>query len=199
MLKPAKGLGGVVAILVATVLLGLMAHRLSLWPVSHLDLHVPTPASSPSGAADPVAPNVTKETYSVVRVLDGDTIEVMRDRRTERVRLNGIDCPEKGQPFGTGAKQFTSRLAFGQAVTIRSSGHDRYGRTLGDIVLPDGRSLNQELVRAGMAWWYRQYSKDKTLEDLESEARSQKRGLWSDPHPIAPWEWRRGRRPPVSP
>jgi micrococcal nuclease len=130
----------------------------------------------------------------VVRVLDGDTIEVMHDGQAERVRLNAVDCPEKGQAFGTAAKQFTSSLVFGQTVTVRSSGRDRYRRTIGDVVLPDGRSLNQELIKAGMAWWYRHYSKDRTLEDLESEARSQKRGLWSDADPIAPWEWRRGSK-----
>lgn len=111
--------------------------------------------------------------------------------------MNAVDCPERGQPFGTAARKFTSGLVFGQTVTVRPSGKDRYGRTIGDVVLPDGRSLNQELVKAGMAWWYRQYSNDKSLENLELEARSQKRGLWSDAHPIAPWEWRHRSR--VSP
>jgi endonuclease YncB( thermonuclease family) len=133
----------------------------------------------------------------VVRVLDGDTIDVMHDGRSERIRLNAVDCPEKGQAFGTRAKEFASSLVFGQTVTVHSTGRDRYGRTIADVVLPDGRSLNQELVKAGMAWWYRAYSKDKTLESLESEARSQKRGLWSDAHPVAPWEWRRSKRSAV--
>jgi endonuclease YncB( thermonuclease family) len=88
----------------------------------------------------------------VVRVVDGDTIDVMHDGRSERVRLNAVDCLEKGQAFGTATKQFTSSLVFGQSVTVRASGQDRYGRTIGDVILSDGRSLNQELVRAGMAW-----------------------------------------------
>ena len=135
--------------------------------------------------------NPTPEfTGPVVAVIDGDTIDVMHDGQSERVRLDAVDCPERGQAFGARAKQFTSSLVFGQNVTVRSSGQDRYGRTIGDVLLPDGRSLNQELVKSGMAWWYGTHSDSKTLENLESEARSQRRGLWSDAHPTAPWEWR---------
>lgn len=131
----------------------------------------------------------------VVRIIDGDTLEVLHDRSPVRVRLEGIDCPEKAQPFGTKARQFAAELAFNELVTVKDHGKDRYGRTLGEVVLPDGRSLNQELVRAGFAWWYRRYSKDKTLEALEAAARAEKRGLWADPHAVAPWDWRRGKRP----
>ena len=71
----------------------------------------------------------------------------------------------------------------------------RYGRTVAVVILPDGRSLNAELVRAGLAWWYRRYAPDdETLERLEREAREARRGLWGDPEPIPPWEWRRGTR-----
>jgi endonuclease YncB( thermonuclease family) len=77
-------------------------------------------------------------------------------------------------------------------VTVRVRDIDRYKRTVAEIVLPDGRNLNQELVRAGLAWWYRQYArKEMVLRDLEQRARAAKRGLWSDPNPVAPWEWRR--------
>ena len=131
-----------------------------------------------------------------VRILDGDTIEVLHEGKAERIRLNGIDCPEKRQAFGTKAKQFTSSLVAGKQVTVKATGKDRYGRTIGDVILPDGKNLNQELVRAGYAWWYRQYSKDKTLEKLEAEARKAKRGLWADKAPIPPWEFRRQRKRP---
>jgi hypothetical protein len=68
---------------------------------------------------------------------------------------------------------------------------------VGEIILPDGRNLNQEIVRAGLAWWYQQYARRETvLRDLEQEARAAKRGLWIDPKPVAPWEWRKGRWPP---
>ena len=91
-------------------------------------------------------------TARVVGVSDGDTITVLDGTTQVKVRLNGIDCPEKGQPFGARAKQLTSELGFGKSVTVCPSGADRYGRTLGEVVLPDGRVLNRELVEAGMAW-----------------------------------------------
>ncbi len=134
-------------------------------------------------------------TGRVVGISDGDTIKVMRDGRAERVRLYGIDCPEKAQPWGTRARQFTGDLVFGKTVTVRVRDVDRYGRTVGEVILPDGRSLNRELVRAGLAWWYRQYAKhDGELERLEAQARRGRLGLWRDPDPIAPWEWRREGR-----
>jgi len=116
--------------------------------------------------------------------------------RWSKIRLHGIDTPERKQPFGTRARQFASELTFQQTVTVRVRDTDRYGRLVAKVILPDGRSLNRELVTAGMAWWYRQYAKDDTtLAKLEAEARSAKRGLWSDPHAVAPWTWRKqGKR-----
>lgn len=132
----------------------------------------------------------------VVAVKDGDTLEVMKEGAAVRVRLYGIDCPEKGQAFGERAKQFASGLAFGKAVKVIEKNRDRYGRTVGEVILEDGRSLNRELVRAGLAWWYRQYAKkDAELEALEREAREAKAGLWADADPVPPWNWRRGKRP----
>lgn len=130
----------------------------------------------------------------VVGVMDGDSIRVMRNGKAEQVRLQGIDCPERKQAFGARAKQFTSEVVFGKDVTVRETGRDRYGRTLGDVNLSDGRTLNHELLKAGYAWWYRQYSKDARLGDLEDEARLAQRGLWADPEPVPPWEWRRIKR-----
>lgn len=118
----------------------------------------------------------------------------MRQGRGEKVRLYGIDCPEKGQAFGNKAKQFTSKMVFGKEVKVKTHGCDRYGRILGDVFTPDGKSLNQELVRAGFAWWFRRYSDDANLKRLEAEAKANKRGLWADPHAMPPWEWRRGCR-----
>jgi micrococcal nuclease len=126
----------------------------------------------------------------VVVVVDGDTIDVMHGEEAERIRLNGIDCPEKDQCFGECAKQFTSDLALGKEVTVRAMGHDRHGQPIGDVILPDGLNLNQELVQAGMAWWFRRYSNDSTLEQLEEEAKAAKRGLWADCNPIPPWDFR---------
>ena len=129
----------------------------------------------------------------VVGVTDGDTITVLDGTTPVKVRLNGIDSPEKGQPFGARAKQLTSKLAFGIDVTVRPLGRDRYGRVLGEVILPDGRVLNRELVAAGMAWHYARYSKDETLARLERQARKGRVGLWSKPRPVAPWEFRAAR------
>lgn len=130
-------------------------------------------------------------TGEVVAIVDGDTIRVMHDGAAERIRLHGIDCPEAGQPFGTRAQQFTSALAFNQEVTVHVRDVDRYGRTVADIILPDGRNLNRELVAAGLAWSYERYAPEAAdLAKLEAKARAEKRGLWSDASPMPPWEWR---------
>ncbi len=120
---------------------------------------------------------------------------MLHNGQGERIRLHGIDCPEKRQAFGNRAKQFTSTLVFGNTVTVQVMDRDRYGRTVGEVLLPDGRSLNRELVKAGFAWWYWRYAPDdETLAQLEREARRTKRGLWADPNPIPPWQWRMMRR-----
>ena len=128
----------------------------------------------------------------VVGVTDGDTIKVLHNGHPEVVRLRGIDAPEKRQPYGTRAKELVASLTLGKTVTVHTTGRDRYGRLLGEVVLPDGRILNRELVRAGYAWWFRRYSADPTLARLETEAREARRGLWADRHSIPPWEFRRG-------
>ncbi len=128
----------------------------------------------------------------VVGVVDGDTIDVMREGVAVRIRLDGIDCPEKKQAYGTRAKQFTSRLAFGKEVRILDKGPDRYGRTIGEVILPDGTSLNKHLVAEGYAWWYQRYSDDEELKRLQQEAREANKGLWADPSVIPPWIYRMG-------
>ena len=107
----------------------------------------------------------------VVSVLDGDTIEVLHNSRAERVRLNGIDCPEKGQAYGKKAKQATSALVFGKEVTLQTHGKDKYGRTIADVLLPDGTNVNQMLVKDGWCWWYRKYAPGNViLGELERRA-----------------------------
>lgn len=134
----------------------------------------------------------------VIGVSDGDTITVLRDRTPVKLRLHGVDAPETGQDFGTQAKALTSKLAFGQTVSVKVVDTDRYGRLVAEVSLADGRLLNHELVRAGLAWWYRKYAPhDHDLERLESDARTGRRGLWADPEPTAPWDYRQG--PPLPP
>jgi micrococcal nuclease len=127
---------------------------------------------------------------TVVRVIDGDSIVILMQKTQYEIRLEGVDCPEMGQPFGKAAKKFTSKMAFGKTVTISVKEKDKYGRTVGTVYLEDGTNLCRELVRAGLAWWYRQYSDDAILAELEEEARVAKRGLWALPDPQPPWQKR---------
>ena len=136
----------------------------------------------------------------VVGISDGDTVTllVQDDRRQfqTRFRLTEIDTPERGQPWGTRARQALAGKVFRQQVRIVSEGVDRYDRMLGKIYL-EGRDINREMVREGHAWAYRQYLSDKSLLDDERRAREAGAGLWSMPEAqqVPPWEWRRsGRR-----
>ena len=130
----------------------------------------------------------------VVAVIDGDTIDVLYEGQAVRVRLAEIDCPEKKQAFGKKAKERTSELVFGKRVHVEPSTIDRYGRAVAKVLLPDGSSLNEALLRDGFAWWYRRYSKDPRLGEIEDEARGARRGLWADPSPTPPWKFRKRHR-----
>jgi endonuclease YncB( thermonuclease family) len=127
----------------------------------------------------------------VVKVIDGDTVDVLRDGRPLRVRLFGIDAPEKGQPFGQAAKRYATELTALKVVEVRGETLDRYGRTVGELLLPGGQSVNRRLVEAGYAWHYAKYSNDPVLARLEQEARAARRGLWQDKAPEPPWDYRR--------
>lgn len=128
-----------------------------------------------------------------VRVLDGDTIEVLvPNNHNVRVRLANIDAPEKSQPYGQRSKQNLTQLVAGQTVTVIDLGGDQYGRRIGRVMV-NGQEANVEQVRAGMAWVYARYNHDEQLPGLENEARAQRAGLWADPYPTAPWDYRHGR------
>jgi endonuclease YncB( thermonuclease family) len=136
-------------------------------------------------------------TGPVIRVLDGDTIEVLHKKHPERIRLSGIDCPEKGQPFEEKAMHAMSALVFGKEVTVQLHGKDKDRHTLADVVLPDGTHVNNMMVAGGWCWWYPKYAlQNRDLKRLESEARIGKRGLWADPYPVPPWEWQKWRKRP---
>nr|EMA0849167.1 thermonuclease family protein [Escherichia coli]EMA0898880.1 thermonuclease family protein [Escherichia coli] len=126
----------------------------------------------------------------VVRVLDGDTIDVMLSQHPVRVRLVNIDAPEKKQEYGRWSEKIMKSLVAGKTVTVTYFQRDRYGRILGQVYAPDGMNVNQFMVRAGAAWVYEQYNTDPVLPVLQGEARQQKRGLWADSAPVPPWVWR---------
>lgn len=130
----------------------------------------------------------------VVSVKDGDTIEILHGGRLEKVRLECIDAPEIGQPFGKQAKYTLGALVFGQEIRVRVLGQDRYGRTLGEVFLPDGSSVNRQMVARGMAWNYEKYCTDPVYARLESEARKAGLGLWRERNPEPPWEFRSRKR-----
>lgn len=130
----------------------------------------------------------------VVAVHDGDTITVLIDRRQVKVRLANIDAPESRQPFGTQSKQSLSALCFKKEARLETSGRDRYGRTIATVYCA-GTDANAAQVRQGMAWVFDRYaSPNSPFYAVQNEARAARRGLWKDPNPVPPWEWRRTRR-----
>jgi endonuclease YncB( thermonuclease family) len=127
---------------------------------------------------------------TVRRVLDGDTLD-LNTRPMSRVRAFGIDAPEANQPYGTEATLLAHKLLDNERVTVTVHGRDKYGRVVGSILIPSGKDYGQEMVKAGAAWWAKQYAKDDAvLQRLQAEAQSAKRGLWYQSDPVAPWDWR---------
>lgn len=136
-------------------------------------------------------------TGTVVKVTDGDTINVLESGNIlHKVRLTGIDAPEKSQPYGRKSQEYLADMVAGKQVLVESDKRDRYGRDLGKIIL-DGKDINLEQVKAGMAWWYRYYKKQQSQADqvayeaAEDFAKTERLGLWADPSPINPYEWRK--------
>lgn len=136
----------------------------------------------------------------VVAVADGNTITVLRNELQVRARLYGIDCPKKGQAFGNRAKQATVNAVHGVTVAIQQIAMDRYDSIVAVVLTPEGESLNEILVRDGLAWVYPQYCKHEDicapLRRLAAEAKAARRGLWRDKDPVPPWEWRKAKRYP---
>lgn len=130
----------------------------------------------------------------VIRASDGDTIVVLDSTNTQhRIRLDGIDCPEKGQPFGNKATLFVKNLVAGKEVVVEWKKKDRYGRILGYVFI-DSTNINKELLRNGLAWHYRFFNKDEELAELEEHAKSKKINIWSEKNPIVPYMWRKNKK-----
>lgn len=136
----------------------------------------------------------------VVGIADGDTVTVLDDTNTQwKIRLMGIDAPEKKQPFGSKSKEFLSALLFSKQVEVELNKRDKYGRTVGRILV-DGIDVNLEQVKAGMAWHYKAYEREQSEADrttyaqAEEQAKTVKKGLWVDPDPTPPWDWRKQQK-----
>lgn len=130
----------------------------------------------------------------VISIKDGDTVVVLLENNIQKtLRLAEVDCPENGQPFGKNAKKFTSNQVFGKTITFVPTTTDRYGRTIAKIYY-NGRYLSEEIIKAGLGWWYYQYSDDQKLRKYEEKARAKKLGLWKDKNAMSPWEYRKMKR-----
>ncbi len=135
----------------------------------------------------------------VIAIIDGDTYDILlQDNKTVRVRMEGIDAPERGMPYYQKSKKYLSDLCYGKHIKIKITGVDDYKRILAYSYLEDGRELSQEMIKAGLAWHYKKYNSDKTLSYLEKKARNQKKGLWSEKNPMPPWTNRRLHRQGIS-
>ncbi len=131
----------------------------------------------------------------VVRIADGDTVSILdANNKQHKVRLYGIDSPERDQPFGTAAKKVLMQLVDEKSVGVVVVATDSYGRAVGTLY-QQGVNINVAMVANGYAWWYQHYAPhERTLASSEQQARDQKLGLWVQPDPVPPWDWRRGRR-----
>jgi len=136
----------------------------------------------------------------VVRVTDGDTITVLDATNTQtKIRLTGIDAPEKKQPFGNKAKEQLSNFVAGRNVTVDYKTKDKYKRVLGKVLVK-GQDINLEMLKSGLAWHYKHFEKQQTAEDRvlysdsETTARTNKLGLWVQKKPVAPWDFRKVRK-----
>ena len=133
----------------------------------------------------------------VVSVADGDTITVLdAEKNQHKIRLQGIDAPEKAQAFGAKSKQALYEMVHGKTVQVSFEKSDKYGRILGKVLL-DGQDICHQQIKAGLAWHYKKYQNQQPLVDRdaysasETAAKNEKLGLWSDPRPVAPWDFRK--------
>ena len=134
----------------------------------------------------------------VVKIADGDTFTLLdANNQQVRIRLHGIDSPERAQDFGQVARQKLSDLIFNQPVRLEVMDTDRYGRTIAIVYTQNGLCVNEELLKSGLAWHYTEYDDNEGWAQMEKEARKQKVGLWSQPRPVAPWDWRKEQRAPT--
>lgn len=139
------------------------------------------------------APETASRTFTgeVVNIVAGDLIEVRHHGQVTPIRLHGIDCPESGQKFSEDAKYRAECMAKDKTVSVVVVTHDLAGRTIGEVLLPTGESMNRELIADGYCWWYRRYAPNNSAyENLEKKARKKFLGLWMEPNPTPPWEYR---------
>jgi micrococcal nuclease len=126
----------------------------------------------------------------VVTVHEGDRLTIRHDGRSEIIYLQDVDCPALKQPHGKQAKHAIAAYVGNRDVVVRSLKRDRHGRATAEIFLQDGRNVGHELVKEGLAWLRPNRAQDQSLDEVEQLARAEKKGLWSEPNPVPPWEWK---------
>lgn len=127
----------------------------------------------------------------VVNIADGDSFTLLTDGKMQvRIRMHGIDAPEKGQPYSQVSKQFLNSLLVNQKVNVEVRNKDRYRRVVG-MVYVNGKNINEIMIAEGYAWHYLKYDKNKAWISLQEKAKIEKKGLWKDNHPIEPWNYRK--------
>lgn len=136
---------------------------------------------------------VSTATYKVIGIADGDTLTVLKDNKRVKIRLGGIDAPERKQAFGNRARESLEELCAGKQASYQTQDIDRYGRVVAQVTC-DGNDANRAQVERGLAWVYVKYNKDVALTALEARARAERRGLWADTRPVEPWKWRQSER-----
>ena len=163
-----------------------------------------TPISPSSTPAQPVSTSpmqssanrsVGPHLWRVVGVHDGDTVTCLDEsNQQQKVRLAEIDAPEIGQDYGKVSREVLAEMVFGKTVDVTEDGKDRYGRWIGHLSL-NGVDVNRQMIATGNAWHYGDYSRDTSLAALQSQAQSQRLGLWAQPSPVAPWDFRKSGQP----
>lgn len=158
--------------------------HLSLLSLLLLSSLLPMPEGQAKGGYTPMQGKVT-------RVLNGDTLQFQFRQHSFRLQLYGIDAPEDGQPLARESRQHLEQLALLKTVRVQVLKKDLYARYIARVSLDTGADLSAEMLRSGLAWWYRQYApKDSVLQQLEQASRQAKRGIWQQTQPVPPWEFR---------
>jgi micrococcal nuclease len=170
---------------VAPIPSGVGPQPIAAQPVSSGGLQPPVQSAAPSGTA------ANTHQWKVVAVYDGDTVTCIdENNQQQKIRLAEIDAPEAKQDFGQVSRQALAGMVFGKTITVVDDGKDRYGRWIGHLYA-DGVDVNRQMVASGMAWHYAAYSKDQSLAALQTQAQAQKLGIWSQPNPTPPSEFRK--------
>jgi len=169
-------------------------------PVSSFSTPI-SPSSTPaqpvsvSPLQPPAGRSAAPHLWRVVGVHDGDTVTCLDEsNQQQKVRLAEIDAPEIGQDYGKVSREVLAEMVFGKTVEVTEDGKDRYGRWIGHLS-SNGVDVNRQMIATGNAWHYEDYSRDTSLAALQSQAQSQRLGLWAQPSPVAPWDFRKTGQP----